>query len=262
MSSISFVSSGISSALLLTPRESRLGRDPRRAKTEGLDPIVPSSRWRYAYVVIWRTKWFVMFAMAALLLVSLAVPAHADSQVFHGTFNGVHADATLSASDGCFDTYVSLLIDKGRFREGNGAPTDATELAMEITKYDHCTGRLISDAFALTRNVPDSAFQADTKLASAILDTNVQLEDADTLATFVVAVHVTWTGTGEVFTEHTHDRQVLNEGSYIYLANSNESSRDATADGSVIGTTTVVSGPALAGGLALVHFGVIDLTKT
>jgi hypothetical protein len=204
-----------------------------------------------------------LLAMMLLALVGLELPAHASTDAFHGTFNGVHAQATFSVSNGCIQTYASLFIDKGRFREGIGAPTDATELAIEITTYDQCTGMLISDAFALTRNVPDTAFQADTKLTSATLDANVQLQDADTLATFAVAVHVDWTGTGLVITDRTHDRQVLNEGSYIYLANSNSSFRDATATGSIIqDTTTLVSGAALDARLATVHFGVIDLTKT
>lgn len=203
-----------------------------------------------------------LFAGIAALVLGTGLPVDASTRVSHTSFNGLEAQAQFNSTDGCLDTFVFLLVDEGQFRERNGAPRNETQIAMEIQKYDHCTLQVVFHAYSISRTLPDAAFQADRTLASATLTATVRFEDAlNTGSTFLVDVNVSWTGTGPVITDKTHDVQRSDGETFVY--NSHRSFRDATATGTVRqGPSTVASGDAVFGRLTNVHSSGVSIVRS
>lgn len=164
-------------------------------------------------------------AVMALTLPSTALAA----DVYH--FRGKTAWAELYSFDpaGCISTSVWLFVAENRYQAAPGAPTNSAWVDLSIYQWNYCTYEFSCSYGSAA--LPDGAFRATGNLASATLNTTINVEDCFTGPARAVPVALTWTGEGEV--TQTHSNTSYHFPGYRYRNRSNGQSRNAQVSGSV-----------------------------
>lgn len=203
-----------------------------------------------------RSKHVVAVVLALLVALVLALPAAAQSgETFR--YKGKVADAVFSNVEGCVgtDVLVSAQDSKGRQvpQQGSGAPSEAV---VQIYKYDACAPapgpeepvpgpgaqepEMLMAAFGVVP-LGASDFVMSKNLATAALDTTVQMTDESSGSTFSVKVDLTWKATAAP--RRFKERYSYETTGFSFSGRVRGTTRVASASGSVSdGTTEYVTG--------------------
>ena len=146
--------------------------------------------------------------------------------------NGTGANAYFSSLDetGCVitDVYVDTL-DYG-FKNPPGPAEKASYVYMTISKYDVCTGESLLYAEGFT-SLGESELQVSSKQDRATLTATVNVYDWASDSSFDVWVDLTWTGSGPLSRQKTHNQYKV-PGCHI-VERFTSMSREAQASGTV-----------------------------
>lgn len=203
-------------------------------------------------------NYLVAVALLGLLLALPCRVAAAPGQSFHFKFTGLMANASFDNFDetGCVEASAGLQATNGRTKMVGGGPEATSSVQVQVLLIDNCGGLFVV-AFG-SATLPPGAFQIDKKLASATLNTSVDVSNPLSGSTFPVKISLTWAATGEptVSRDHTLFRApgLRSNSTFAGIL------RAATASGSVtaIGITFSPS-PTTSAGLFSVKQGDLEV---
>lgn len=98
-----------------------------------------------------------LLATTALIL-ALAAPAQAATQVFHASEKGQEVSAFFGSVSGCIETDVIVLASQTGIHNAPGAPSQQTSALVSVARFDICSHTFIDQQFG-TATIPDSALQ-------------------------------------------------------------------------------------------------------
>jgi hypothetical protein len=211
---------------------------------------------------------------AGLFCVVLALPcrsaAASPGQSVHLTFKGLTADASFDNVDptGCIETSVSITATNGTIKTVNviGGPQASSSALVSLSQSDFCTLTVLLDAFStpVPLSLAAGAFQINTKLNSATLNTSADVFDTVSGNTFSVQVSITWAGTGGIPTAFRDMFVMRGPGVRINRSAFAITFDPATASGSVVipGGTNLTPGPSDSADLESVKSGDLTLCTT
>jgi hypothetical protein len=163
-------------------------------------------------------------------IVALSLPAAAlAADAYH--FRGKNAWADFYSYDvaSCTGTSVWVSAYESRYKSGPGPGTETAWADISIYSWNDCTYEQTC-AYGNVQ-LANGAFQVSGHLASATLNTTVELFDCSTGLPETVPVAITWTGEGEVSSAKSHNS--YHYPGYRYTSRSQGQSRYAPASGSV-----------------------------
>jgi hypothetical protein len=193
---------------------------------------------------------------AAVLFVTLVLPyrsAAAPGQTFHFRFTGLTANAFFDSFQGCVETSVSVQAFTNRLKVVGGRPETTPSAFVSVFQFDNCSFTVLLSAFGFA-DLPAGAFHIKQNLASATLNTSLDVFDSVSSTTFPVDVSVSWTGSGGLTVSRFHS--IFRTPGFRENFISTGASRAATASGSVtaLGTDFTAS-PTLSADLELAKQG-------
>jgi hypothetical protein len=200
---------------------------------------------------------------AGLLGLALALPcrsAAAPGQTFHFRFTGLTGSAFFDSLDvtGCVETVADVEAVNGRVKMVGGGPEATSSAFVSIAQFDNCNLTVLLEAFG-SADLPIGAFQIDKKLASATLNTSIDVFDFVSGTTFPADVSMNWTGTGEA-PSVSRDHTMFRAPGFRVNSTFTGTSHLATASGSVTtGGTNFSPSPAVFADLENVKQGELDV---
>ena len=143
---------------------------------------------------------------------------------------------------GCISTTVSVFAYEQVILGQPSPGSRESAVHLLIRQFDTCEGITLLDAEAFP-SLADSDLQISGNLASATLNTTVNVYDSVSNSYFDVLIDLTWTGTGSLLHYHRHFKDIWPGAGCKALEHSNEALRYAEASGTVSdGTTNFASG--------------------
>jgi hypothetical protein len=172
---------------------------------------------------------------AALLPIALmlAVPlaAQAGTKIREKTkFIGESVSASWSYTNGDIFTFVSVVASNNN-TVINGEKSEDAFATVSIVRVDLSTDTVLISGSAETNNF---TFHLDNNLSQATLSIpNVVFQNDATFTFFDLAVNLTWTGTGDITSLHTKEKEV--HPGFKLKSQFKSDGREGVATGSVFG---------------------------
>jgi len=140
--------------------------------------------------------------LAAALTMSV-LPAAARAEVSH--FRGETAWLNTYSYDAtsCISSSMYVFATESRANGQPGPSTGGASASFSLYRYNECTGQDVTCASG-TVALPNGAFDVSGNLASATLDTTLEIYDYCNNTTHPVTLDLTWTGDGQVFQGRVH----------------------------------------------------------
>jgi hypothetical protein len=160
----------------------------------------------------------------AVLALSALVPSPARAEITHYRIQGATASATFYERTSCLDTYTDLSV-----AEIKGS--DEASLTISVAEYEFCKG-IYRSAFYASVSIPADGFRITGHLSTVSLQLTVQGQGR-TGAPESMALDLTWTGKGEVYTGRSTTWGYWGT-SVRTMVRSSGTSRDAVLSGSLI----------------------------
>jgi hypothetical protein len=172
-------------------------------------------------------------ALAVVLAVAIAATpaAHAVDRA-HGLYRGHSAAATFTSTDGaCLTTEVFVFGLMSRIQWQPGTPYEDTNLWVQVTQDDTCTGQRTIYAFGY---LSWAAVTVEPSLRAATVQGSVQAYDWVSFSWLTLDVDVTWAATGARVREGSHEVVHGSDGvTYVAFYHSTGTHQPATAAGQV-----------------------------
>jgi hypothetical protein len=167
------------------------------------------------------------------------------------------ASVVYFSSEGCLETVMQVFTAENVSKGPSTPKTAATTAFVSIFQFDACTGDVLLDAFGFN-TISASELQISKKIESATLNTTVTVTDQVTNNTFDVFVDLTWTGSGPLRKDSTH--QHSNTPGCKINFRVKGSFRSAEVSGSVSdGTTDFTQGASLTAEIFSVKVGSLTI---
>lgn len=143
-------------------------------------------------------------SIIALLLALVALQSVAAAPADPSQFRNLTGQGSVTATDGCIETFVGIFVVESWDHQPPGAPTDVISTSVEIIQQDTCTGTILHHVIGATEDV---SFSADKKLRSGEMTVSfTSIRDIQTGAILPqLSVDVTWEGTGELTSSRSHE---------------------------------------------------------
>lgn len=144
---------------------------------------------------------------------------------------GSSAGASFTSTDptGCIESSVFVFGGESLSKVGSGSPSsDGPGTFVQIVQENSCTGTL---SF-LDGGGPAELFQANRRLTEAILQATITVTDEETGEEFPVQIDLTWTGTGDLLRQASHNKFQL--PGLVEIQSSTNRVREASATGSIL----------------------------
>lgn len=198
-------------------------------------------------------------ALLAATVVMLALPSTVlAADVYH--FRGKTASASFYTFDAasCIRTSVALNVYESRIKSAPGAGTETAWADVIIYHWNNCTSE--ESCSYGGANLSDGDFQVRGNLASATLNTEIELFDCFTGVPQTVPFAITWTGVGEVESGRSHSS--YHYPGYRYTSHSDGQSRYAAVSGSItIDGVNLIAGAESNGSLTSSRSGSVTIQK-
>jgi len=193
------------------------------------------------------------------LTISIGEPPKSTGKpvIYKGSSRGNMAQSYLDEVNDESYTWTSVALFDGRAKFARGKPYKSSEVSVyrSSSTYDDSTGVYTSESWYGSAPLEPGAYQLDTKLRSAWIDTSVTLfgtrceegpyvETEDVVSYEVtctdldpieVTAEVNWTGQGPTYRYSYTDRSSSSDG-YRTNYGSSSTARDADVTGRVVGT--------------------------
>src|ERR1051325_6786567 len=145
--------------------------------------------------------------------------------------------------DGCIETGVSLFANQ-QAELGTGAPA-VPMVYLDIDQYNACTDEAMIVALG-QKQLSKDEFTVAGNLASATLNTTVNVYDGVSGTAFDVTIHLTWAPTSGIIRENSHYNYMFEDCHDSYTNVS--TMRAAAATGTIsYGTTNIIPLPSFDG---------------
>jgi hypothetical protein len=177
-------------------------------------------------------------SLTSLILVFSALAPNAiasagNDKTLTVNLRGPSVNAFFSNTDpsGCVTTEVFVSASGGTDQQlpGRGSPIGVG--GVNIYKYDSCSDTVLLYAAGLNESLPAGDFQVSRQLDWASLHTTIPVTDILYGNSFDVNVDVNWTGTSDIFRDHSNTNEIY-PGCHI-LNRWKGSGRNADASGTV-----------------------------
>lgn len=192
-----------------------------------------------------------LFAAAVLL----ALPSAAlGAETYH--FRGKTASASFYDFDpvSCTSTSVWVNVYENRYKAGPGPATGSSWFDVSIYSWNSCTYQEVCAYGGAP--LADDALQFGGNLASATLNTTVQLSDCFTGEPENASVALTWTGDGDLVSTKSHSS--YHYPGYRYMSQSQGQYRYSVVSGSVtVDGVNVIEGASSYGSLSSSNGGTV-----
>lgn len=175
-------------------------------------------------------------AVVALAGVSALAPSAAGASSGNNTISnlkGPLVNAAFSWTDpsGCIQTDVFVNAN-GQIAQVSPEPGSQGYAAVSISQQNICTGTALLSDFGEKTTLQAGELVISNQLDQATLATTIAVADSVSGASFPMTVDLTWTGTSDIYRDHSFSNDLLG-GRCRVINHWKGTGRDANASGSV-----------------------------